>query len=56
MNPHFTFNCLTSIDNLIQIDEKEKATLYLSKFTKLNRSIPENATTTYRPAVSIWKL
>ncbi|HSN61946.1 MAG TPA: two-component regulator propeller domain-containing protein, partial [Ferruginibacter sp.] len=27
MNPHFIFNCLNSIDNLIQMDEKEKATL-----------------------------
>jgi ligand-binding sensor domain-containing protein len=43
MNPHFIFNCLTSIDNLIQMDEKEKATLYLSKFAKLIRSILENS-------------
>ena len=43
MNPHFIFNCLNSIDNLIQMDEKEKATLYLSKFAKLIRSILENA-------------
>jgi len=43
MNPHFIFNCLNSIDNLIQIDEKEKATLYLSKFAKLIRSILENS-------------
>ncbi len=43
MNPHFIFNCLTSIDNLIQLDEKEKATLYLSKFAKLIRAILENS-------------
>lgn len=43
MNPHFIFNCLNSIDNLIQLDEKEKATLYLSKFAKLIRSILENS-------------
>ena len=43
MNPHFIFNCLNSIDNLIQMDEKEKATLYLSKFAKLIRSILENS-------------
>lgn len=52
MNPHFIFNCLTSIDNLIQIDEKEKATLYLSKFAKLIRSILENATSNVVPC---WK-
>ncbi|MEP7106742.1 MAG: two-component regulator propeller domain-containing protein [Ferruginibacter sp.] len=52
MNPHFIFNCLTSIDNLIQMDEKEKATLYLSKFAKLIRSILENATNNTVPC---WK-
>ena len=52
MNPHFIFNCLTSIDNLIQMDEKEKATLYLSKFAKLIRSILENATNNVVPC---WK-
>jgi len=52
MNPHFIFNCLTSIDNLIQMDEKEKATLYLSKFAKLIRSILENATNNIVPC---WK-
>jgi two-component system LytT family sensor kinase len=52
MNPHFIFNCLTSIDNLIQMDEKEKATLYLSKFAKLIRSILENASTNVVPC---WK-
>ena len=43
MNPHFIFNCLNSIDNLIQTDQKEKATTYLSKFAKLIRSILENS-------------
>jgi ligand-binding sensor domain-containing protein/putative methionine-R-sulfoxide reductase with GAF domain len=52
MNPHFIFNCLSSIDNLIQMDEKEKATLYLSKFAKLIRSILENATNNVIPC---WK-
>jgi ligand-binding sensor domain-containing protein len=41
MNPHFIFNCLNSIDNLIQSNEKEKATLYLSKFARLIRSVLE---------------
>jgi ligand-binding sensor domain-containing protein len=43
MNPHFIFNSLNSIDNLIQTDQKEKATLYLSKFAKLLRAILENS-------------
>ena len=43
MNPHFIFNCLNSIDNLIQTNEKEKATIYLSKFAKLIRAILENS-------------
>ena len=52
MNPHFIFNCLNSIDNLIQLNEKEKATLYLSKFARLIRSILENATSNLVPC---WK-
>ena len=52
MNPHFIFNCLNSIDNLIQNNEKEKATLYLSKFAKLIRSILE---TSKNNVVPCWK-
>ena len=52
MNPHFIFNCLNSIDNLIQSNEKEKATLYLSKFAKLVRSILE---TSKKNTVPCWK-
>ena len=43
MNPHFIFNCLNSIDNLIQTDQKEKATDYLAKFAQLIRAILENS-------------
>ena len=43
MNPHFIFNCLNSIDNLIQNNQREKATTYLSKFAKLMRAILENS-------------
>jgi len=43
MNPHFIFNCLNSIDNFIQVGEKEKATIYLSRFAKLIRAILENS-------------
>lgn len=52
MNPHFIFNCLNSIDNLIQMDEKEKATSYLAKFARLIRSILENSKNN---AVPCWK-
>jgi sensor histidine kinase YesM len=52
MNPHFIFNCLNSIDSLIQMDEKENATLYLSKFARLIRSVLENATNDVIPC---WK-
>lgn len=43
MNPHFIFNSLNSIDNLIQQNEKEKATLFLARFAKLIRAILENS-------------
>lgn len=43
MNPHFIFNCLNSIDNLIQTEQKEKATNYLAKFAQLIRAILENS-------------
>ncbi|MBL7743640.1 MAG: histidine kinase [Chitinophagaceae bacterium] len=52
MNPHFIFNCLNSIDNLIQNNEKEKATTYLAKFAKLIRAILENSKNNVIPC---WK-
>jgi ligand-binding sensor domain-containing protein len=52
MNPHFIFNCLNSIDNLIQDDQKEKATTYLAKFAKLIRAILELSK---KETVPCWK-
>jgi len=52
MNPHFIFNCLNSIDNLIQTNQKEKATTYLSKFAQLIRAILENSKNNVIP---FWK-
>ncbi|MBK9982522.1 MAG: histidine kinase [Saprospiraceae bacterium] len=52
MNPHFIFNCLNSIDNLIQMDQKEKATNYLAKFAQLIRAILENSKNN---AIPCWK-
>lgn len=52
MNPHFIFNCLNSIDNLIQNNEKQKATIYLARFAKLIRAILENSKSN---AIPCWK-
>ncbi|MDR0792686.1 MAG: histidine kinase [Chitinophagaceae bacterium] len=43
MNPHFIFNCLNAIDNLIQTNQKNKASVYLTRFAKLIRSILNSA-------------
>lgn len=37
MNPHFVFNCLNSLQSLINRNEKEKANMYLVHFSKLIR-------------------
>ena len=43
MNPHFIFNCMTAIDNLIQTNQKDKATAYLARFAKLIRAVLESS-------------
>lgn len=43
MNPHFIFNVLTSIHNLIILNETDKARYALSKFSKLMRRVLENS-------------
>ena len=43
MNPHFTFNVLTSIQNTILDNEIDKALLYLSDVSSLIRKTLENA-------------
>ncbi|WP_153800178.1 ligand-binding sensor domain-containing protein [Foetidibacter luteolus] len=43
MNPHFIFNCLNAIDNLIQTDQKDKATVYLARFAKLIRNVLDSS-------------
>jgi hypothetical protein len=43
MKPHFIFNCISSIDGLIQGDEKYNATRYLNKFAKLIRNILDSS-------------
>jgi tetratricopeptide (TPR) repeat protein len=37
MNPHFIFNCLSSINRFILINEREAASDYLTKFSRLIR-------------------
>ena len=43
MNPHFIFNCLNSIKVLIQDKENEKGIVYLTTFSKLIRTLFNNA-------------
>ena len=43
MNPHFIFNCINSIDGLIQSNDKYNATNYLNKFAKLIRNVLDNS-------------
>ena len=43
INPHFLFNCMNAINLMILKGNTENATLYLTKFSKLVRSILENA-------------
>lgn len=43
MNPHFTFNCLNAIRNLVLKKETEKASAYLLKFSKMLRLTLENS-------------
>ena len=43
MNPHFIFNCINSIDAMIQKDDKYHATIYLGKFARLIRNILDSS-------------
>jgi len=43
MNPHFIFNCINSIDALIQTNSKYQATIYLNKFAKLIRNVLDSS-------------
>jgi ligand-binding sensor domain-containing protein/two-component sensor histidine kinase len=43
MNPHFIFNCLNSIKSLIQQHNEEKSVIYLTTFSKLIRTLFNNA-------------
>ena len=43
MNPHFIFNCLNSIKSLTLKNENDKASLYITKFSRLMRQVLENS-------------
>lgn len=43
MNPHFIFNCLNSILLYMDKQENTQASLYLTKFSRLIRSVLENS-------------
>jgi len=43
MNPHFIFNSLTSVQNFIITHDEIKASIYLSRFSDLVRSILNNS-------------
>lgn len=44
MNPHFVFNCLNSINEMILLNENQQASHYLSKFAHLIRATLEQST------------
>ncbi|MGM0620652.1 MAG: histidine kinase [Bacteroidota bacterium] len=43
MNPHFLFNCLNSVQNLVQQNKGREAHLYLSDFAGLIRKVLQNS-------------
>lgn len=43
INPHFLFNCLNSIKNMIQRNDNQHATKYLVKFARFARIVLETA-------------
>lgn len=49
LNPHFMFNSLNSIQELILLEENEKSHSYLSRFGKLLRMLLENAEKPFIP-------
>lgn len=48
LDPHFTFNTLNSVASMIYLEDREAAYDYLSKFTKLLRSMVNDAERIYR--------
>jgi ligand-binding sensor domain-containing protein len=55
LNPHFVFNCLSSIDNLIHSNATEAATRYLNRFSKLLRDVLEHSQLPDVPFIKDWE-
>lgn len=49
MNPHFIFNCMNSIQAMILSDQNMQASTYLTKLSRLVRSLLENSVNTFIP-------
>ena len=49
MNPHFIFNCMNSIQAMILSDQNMQASTYLTKLSRLVRSVLENSIKTFIP-------
>jgi hypothetical protein len=49
LNPHFMFNSLNAIQELIVLEENELSQLYLERFARLLRMLLENANQTFIP-------
>jgi ligand-binding sensor domain-containing protein len=49
MNPHFIFNCLTSIQELIMANKQEEAMHYLNQFSKLLRTVLNSSEKNFIP-------
>ena len=49
LNPHFMFNSLNAIQELILMEENEKSQTYLARFSKLLRMLLENADKPFIP-------
>lgn len=47
MNPHFTFNAMSSIQNFVIDNNIDKALMYIGEFSKLMRKTLDNSSETY---------
>jgi len=59
MNPHFIFNCLTAINHFILNNDTDKASDYLTRFSRLIRLVlinSEKATVTLEEELTLTKL
>ncbi len=55
MNPHFIFNCISSIDNFILGNDRDQASAYLNKFARLIRNILDSSKSQVIPFWKDWE-